>query len=114
MSGPRNLSIQSASSLTVQRVVLPVRGGETAGDRTRIRIASVIHDGSRIVPVFSSEDKFNAWTSNGAAGLLLHVEQLVSLLRPDDELALDPGTPDAVRCRTTELIALVMWLHRNG
>lgn len=74
----------------------------------------MIHAGLRIVPVFSSEEKFNAWPPNGAAGLLLHVEQLVSLLRPDDELALDPGTTGAVRCRTTELIALVMWLHREG
>jgi hypothetical protein len=100
--------------LAVQRVVLPVHGAEASGDRTRIHIASMLHDGLQVVPVFSSEDKFNASPSAGNAGLLLHVEQLVRLLHPDDEVALDLGTPGAVRCRTTDLIALVMWLHREG
>lgn len=102
------------TTFTVEPIVLPVLGAEPIDDRTRIRIASLIHDGMTIVPVFSSEDHFNSRGPAGSAGLLLHIEQLVQLLRPDDEVVLDPGTPRAMRCRTTDLVALTMWLHREG
>jgi hypothetical protein len=102
-------------TIRFESLVLPVLGVESVDERlARLRLVDIGPIGERTVPIFCSEATFLAHRPAGSDGLILEPDRLMQVLRPDDVVILDPGTPQATRWTMPELAGLLLAIASFG
>jgi len=97
--------------LRIGRLVLPVLKVEPAsGGGTKMVIASLGTARKPLLPIFCSEEMFLAHRPANAEGLILDIDRVVQILRPDDTVVLDPGSPHATMWPVPSFMAMLVAL----
>ncbi len=86
---------------------LVVIGGWDDPESKSLRLQNFQADGRPYIPIFSDEAAFKRQVKGSgfeADGLVIDRRLLVSILRGDEMLILDPGDPDPLRLTKADLV----------